>query len=229
MRILIIEDEKALARVIEVELLLQGMEVEIRGDGKSGLAAALDGGFDLILLDWMLPDIEGIEVCRVLRGRGSAVPIIMITAKQGVSNEVRGLQEGADDYIVKPFDMEQLLARIHAVSRRAVNPAAAAHKLCFRDLVLNTEDFTVHEGGRMVHLTRKEYEILHLLLSNPGKVFMKEDILSAVWGADVHLEEGVLAVHIKAIRDKFREDYICNVRGFGYLISRKGEQGPVRS
>lgn len=221
MRVLIIEDEKSLARVIEMELLLQGMEVELRGDGRSGLTRALEADFDILLLDWMLPDIEGIEVCRALRARGSDVPIIMITAKQGVSNEVRGLHEGADDYIVKPFDMEQLLARIYAVSRRAGRPGGEARRIVHGDLVLDTDEHTVSEGGRRIHLTKKEYEILHLLLCNRGKVLAKEKIFAAVWGEGVHLEEGVLAVHIKAIRDKLRGHYIDNIRGFGYLIPRE--------
>jgi DNA-binding response OmpR family regulator len=220
MRVLLIEDEPSLARVIEVELRQQGMTVEVRGDGRGGLAAALEGGFDLVLLDWMLPDIEGIEICRGLRGRGSDVPIIMITAKQGVSDEVRGLHEGADDYLIKPFDIEQLLARIQAVTRRARRPGDKPLRINHGRLTVSTDEHAVYEDGSRVHLTRKEYEILVLLLANRGKVQTKEQILSAVWGGRIHLEEGVLAVHVKAIRDKLAGHYIENVRGIGYMIAR---------
>jgi len=224
MRVLLVEDEKSLARVIEVELLLQGMEVEIRGDGRSGLAAALEGGWDLLILDWMLPDVEGIDVCRLLRSRGADLPIIMITAKQGVSYEVRGLREGADDYIVKPFDMEQLLARIRAVTRRLKAPGREeSARLSYGGLVVNKDEHAVYENGVRVHLTKKEYEILVILLANRGKVMTKEAIFSSVWGEKVHLEEGVLAVHVKAIRNKLEGRYIENVRGIGYLIPREAQ------
>jgi DNA-binding response OmpR family regulator len=225
MRVLLIEDEKPLARVIEVELLLQGMQVTIRGDGKSGLAAALDGEYDLLILDWMLPDVEGIDVCRALRSRGVGMPIIMITAKQGVSDEVRGLQEGADDYIVKPFDMELLLARIRAVIRRSAPAADASGCLSYGDLVLNDDEHAVYRDGAPIHLTNKEYDILRLLMTNRGKVLTKEDIFTAVWGERIHLEEGILAVHVKAIRKKLGGRYIENVRGIGYLLPRECPSG----
>ena len=140
MKVLVIEDEKSLARLIEVELTLQGKEVEVRHDGKSGLVAALEGGADLVLLDWMLPDLEGIEVCRILRSKGSTVPIIMITAKQGVSYEVEGLHVGADDYITKPFDMEQLLARMEAVLRRTRRMEQGTAKIVHGQVVVDTEE-----------------------------------------------------------------------------------------
>lgn len=222
MRILLIEDEKALARVIEVELLLQGMGVTIRGDGKSGLAAALEGDFDLLLLDWMLPDVEGIEVCRALRAQGRNLPIIMITAKQGVSDEVRGLREGADDYIAKPFDMELLLARIRALVRRSAAAAEPSGRLEYGDLVMNDDEHAVYKRGTAIHLTKKEYAILRLLMANRGRVLPKEEIFSAIWGDRVHLEEGLLAVHVKAIRKKLGGRYFDNVRGIGYLLPREG-------
>lgn len=225
MRVLLIEDEKPLARVIEVELLLQGMQVTIRHDGKSGMAAALDGDHDLLILDWMLPDVEGIDVCRALRARGIGLPIIMITAKQGVSDEVRGLQEGADDYIVKPFDMDLLLARIQAVIRRAVPATAAPGFLSYGNLRMDDDTHAVYRDGSPIHLTNKEYDILRLLMSNRGKVLSKEDILIAVWGERIHLEEGILAVHVKAIRKKLGGRYVQNVRGIGYLLPRECPNG----
>ncbi|MFA6507198.1 MAG: response regulator transcription factor [Treponemataceae bacterium] len=225
MRVLIIEDEKPLARVIEVELILQGMRVTIRNDGKTGLAAALEGGYDLLILDWMLPDVEGIDVCRALRAQGSKLPIIMITAKQGVSDEVRGLQEGADDYIVKPFDMELLLARISAVVRRSGVASGESVPLSYGELVLNDDEHAVYKNGRPVHLTKKEFEILRLLMSRCGKVLSKDEIFTAVWGDRVHLEEGILAVHVKAIRKKLGGRYIDNVRGIGYLLPKECPSG----
>jgi len=190
MKVLVIEDEKSLARLIEVELTLQGKEVEVRHDGKSGLVAALEGGADLVLLDWMLPDLEGIEVCRILRSKGSTVPIIMITAKQGVSYEVEGLHVGADDYITKPFDMEQLLARMEAVLRRTRRMEQGTAKIVHGQVVVDTEERRVSVEGKQVHLTRKEYDILLLLLQNRGRIVTKEQILEKVWGPNVHLEEG---------------------------------------
>jgi len=225
MRVLLIEDEKSLARVIEVELMLQGMQVAIRSDGKTGLTAALENDFDLLILDWMLPDVEGIDVCRALRARGAKFPIIMITAKQGVSDEVRGLQEGADDYIVKPFDMELLVARIRAVARRSAILADAAGRLAYGDLVLNEDEHAVYKNGAPVHLTKKEFEILRLLMLNRGKVLPKEEIFASIWGDRVHLEEGILAVHVKAIRKKLGGKYIGNVRGIGYLLPKDCPSG----
>jgi two-component system response regulator ArlR len=220
-KVLIIEDERPLARILEVELSLQGMQVEIRYDGKSGLLRAWEGDMDLVLLDWMLPDIEGIEVCRILRSKGFTVPIIILTAKQGVSYEVSGLHVGADDYITKPFDMEQLLARIEAVMRRAQRTIDSEKKIVHGNLVVDVEEHRVAEEGRQVHLTKKEYDILILLLQNLGKVVPKERIFQLVWGPHVHIEEGVLSVHIASIRNKLKENYIENVRGIGYLIPRE--------
>jgi DNA-binding response OmpR family regulator len=218
MNILVVEDERSLARVIEVELLLQNDSVEVCYDGRSALARALDHSFDLIVLDWMLPDIEGIQVCRVLRNRGSQVPIIMITAKQGVSSEVRGLSEGADDYIEKPFDMEQLVARIRAVSRRSSRRGAGLARTSVGAVTIEPDTRAVYEDGRRVHLTNREYEILAFLVANRGRVMRKEEIRASVWGENTHLEEGSIAVHVKAIRDKLKGLDIENVRGVGYMI-----------
>lgn len=231
MRVLLVEDDRSLARVIEVELLLQGMQVDICGTGRAGLANALEGGYDLLILDWMLPDIDGMEVCSALRSRDSKIPIIIITARQGVSNEVRGLQAGADDYIIKPFDMEQLTARVHAVTRRARQAAGgsrvggpdsgrAPERLTHDGLTVSTAEHAVYENGARIHLTKKEYEILLLLLANKGQVQTREQIRDAVWGENIHMDEGVLAVHIKAIRNKLKGRYIENIRGVGYTIPR---------
>ncbi|MFQ3620749.1 MAG: response regulator transcription factor [Spirochaetales bacterium] len=196
------------------------MEVEIEYTGKSGLLRALEGDIDLLLLDWMLPDLEGIEVCRLLRSKGMTLPIIMITAKQGVSNEIEGLHVGADDYIVKPFDMKQLLARIEAVVRRTLREGSPGTKIVHGNLVVDTEEHRVAVEGRQVHLTRKEYDILLLLLQNRGKVVSKEKIFQLVWGPNVHLEEGVLSVHIASLGNKLKGVCIENVRGIGYMIPR---------
>ncbi len=221
MKVLLIEDDRYLARIIEVELLLQGMSIDIRPDGRSGLAAALEGGYDIILLDWMLPDVEGIAVCRALRNAGSTMPIIFLTARQGVAAEVRCLDEGADDYIAKPFDMEQLVARIKAVTRRSKISGEALPRISLGPVVLYPDERAVYEDGVRVRLTNKEYEIFLLLVQNRGKVVSKENILSAVWGSDFHLEEGAIAVHIKGIRDKLGSVAIENLRGVGYMIPRE--------
>jgi len=220
MRVLLVEDERSLARLIEVELLLQNMSVEVCYDGKSALAQALEQGFDLVVLDWMLPDIEGIQVCRVLRNRGFQVPIIMITAKQGVSSEVRGLAEGADDYIVKPFDMEQLVARIRALARRSSRRGGMLARTTVGSVTLEPDTRAVYDDGRRVHLTNKEYEILALLMGSRGRVVTKEEIRSSVWGENLHIDDGAIAVHVKAIRDKLKALDIENIRGVGYMIGR---------
>jgi DNA-binding response OmpR family regulator len=225
MRVLLVEDEHSLARIIEVELLLQNISVEVCYDGKSALARALDHSFDLVVLDWMLPDIEGIQVCRVLRNHGSQVPIIMITAKQGVSSEVRGLAEGADDYIVKPFDMEQLVARIRAVTRRSSRQGGMLPRTSVGSVTMEPDTRAVYDDGRRVHLTNKEYEILALLIGNRGRVVTKEEIRASVWGEDTHLDEGAIPVHIKAIRDKLKGLDIENIRGVGYMI-RHADDNP---
>jgi len=212
--------------MIEVELLLQNMNVEVCYDGKSALANALEKKFDLVILDWILPDIEGIEVCRILRNRGLQTPIIMITARQEVSYEVRGLTEGADDFIVKPFDIEQLVARIHAVMRRVSAQKDVLSRIVIDSLVIDPATKAVYDNGQRIHLTKKEFEILMLLLANRGKVVTKEEINRVVWGENVHIEEGAIAVHIKAIRDKLRGLKIENVRGFGYMIENFGQESP---
>ncbi|MEN6508581.1 MAG: response regulator transcription factor [Smithella sp.] len=221
MDILVVEDEHSLARVIEVELLLQGMDVKLCYDGKSALHEALGSRFDLIILDWILPDIEGIEICSILRKKGIQTPIIIITARQEVSYEVRGLAEGADDFIVKPFDMEQLIARINAVSRRTVRTKATRDpndKIVMGSLTIDPAGKAVYSQGKRIHLTKKEFQILMLLLTNRGKVVSKEDIYLSIWGKDIHIEEGAIAVHIKALRDKLKGLKIESVRGFGYMI-----------
>jgi len=224
MNILVVEDERSLARMIEVELLIQKMDVEVCYDGKSALASAIEKKFDLIILDWILPDIEGIEVCRILRSRGLQTPIIMITARQEVSFEVRGLTEGADDFIVKPFDIEQLVARIRAVMRRTHQQKNNVSKIVIGSLIIDPATKAVYENGRRVHITKKEFEILMLLLVNRGKVVTKEEIYLSVWGEEVHIEEAAIAVHINAIRNKLKGLRIENVRGFGYMIENANQQ-----
>ncbi len=224
MNILVVEDERSLARMIEVELLIQKMDVEVCYDGKSALASAIEKKFDLIILDWILPDIEGIEVCRILRSRGLQTPIIMITARQEVSFEVRGLTEGADDFIVKPFDIEQLVARIRAVMRRTHQQKNNVSKIVIGSLIIDPATKAVYENGRRVHITKKEFEILMLLLVNRGKVVTKEEIYLSVWGEEVHIEEAAIAVHINSIRNKLKGLRIENVRGFGYMIENPNQQ-----
>jgi DNA-binding response OmpR family regulator len=224
MNILVVEDEQALARMIEVELLLQGMTVHVCYNGKSALALAIEKKFDLIILDWILPDIEGIEVCQILRSRDIQTPIIMITARQEVSFEVRGLTAGADDFIVKPFDIEQLMARVHAVMRRSSTKNSALSRIVISSLVIDPATKAVYDHGQRIHITKKEFEILMLLLTNRGKVITKEEIHLSVWGKDVHIEEGAIAVHIKAIRDKLKDLKIENVRGFGYMIEAPNQE-----
>jgi two-component system alkaline phosphatase synthesis response regulator PhoP len=221
MNVLVIEDDLSLARVIKVELLLQKMDVAVCYTGKSGLLHALEKHFDIIILDWILPDIEGIDVCRILRNKGIQTPIIMITARQEVAYEVRGLTEGADDFIVKPFDIGQLVARITAVLRRTQAKKGTMQKTVINTVVIDPATRAVYERGSRIHITKKEFEILVLLISNRGNVVTKEEIYSAVWGKDVYIEEGAIAVHIKAIRDKIKGLRIETVWGIGYMIGNE--------
>ena len=219
-KILLVEDEEKLARVVELELRYEGYEVEKAFDGREGLEKALSGDFDLVLLDIMLPSLSGMEVLRRLR-RESQVPVIMVTARDSVVDKVSGLDLGADDYITKPFEIEELLARIRAALRkRPVRQESAV--LTAGPLTMDPERHEVTVKGTPVELTRREFDLLRYLLENKEKVISRESLLDNVWGFDFVGETNAVDVYIRFLRSKIDEQFgvklIHTVRGVGYVI-----------
>lgn len=224
-KILLVEDEEKLARVVELELRYEGYEVEKAFDGREGLEKALSGGFDLVLLDIMLPSMSGMEVLRRLR-RESQVPVIMVTARDTVVDKVSGLDSGADDYITKPFEIEELLARIRAALRkRPVRQESAV--LTAGPLIMDPERHEVTVKGTPVELTRREFDLLRYLLENKEKVISRESLLDNVWGFDFVGETNAVDVYIRFLRAKIDEAFgiklIHTVRGVGYVIREENE------
>lgn len=220
-KILIIEDEQNLARFIELELKHEDYEVEICYDGESGLNQALTEDYDCILLDLMLPKMNGLEVCRRIR-REKNTAIIMITAKGDTYDKVIGLDYGADDYIVKPFDIEELLARIRVIIRRNVKLEPETSTIEINDIKIDKNAFSVYIGGESVDLTKTEYELLLLLAENQNYVLQRGQILNHVWGYESEVETNVVDVYIRYLRNKLKpfkkENIIETVRGVGYVI-----------
>lgn len=222
-KILLVEDEEKLARMVELELHYEGYEVTKAADGRTGLELALAGGFDLVLLDIMLPQLNGMEVLRRLR-RESDVPVLMLTARDTVMDKVAGLDSGANDYITKPFAIEELLARIRAALRNkgAGSKAAEGEVLTLGKLTMDCERHTVTVSGTAVELTRREFDLLRCLLENRGKVLSRETLLDRVWGFDYVGETNTVDVYIRFLRSKLDEPfglkYIHTVRGVGYVL-----------
>ena len=219
-KILIIEDESNISDFVKMELEYEGYEAEISEDGKEGLIKALREDYDLIVLDLMLPGISGLEVCRRLK-KEKDIPVIMLSAKDSVMDKVAGLQIGADDYIAKPFAIEELIARIQVIFRRAEKVKSNIIK--FKDLSIQLESRTVMKNEEKINLTNKEYELLILLLNNKGKVVTRDNILNEVWGYDYDAGTNVVDVYVSYLRNKLdeknKEAYIETVRAVGYIIS----------
>ncbi len=222
-RILIIEDEKNLSRFIELELKYEGYETETCFDGRSGLSLALSGQWDAILLDLMLPELNGLEVCRRIRQTDKTVPIIMITARDNVLDRVSGLDSGADDYIIKPFAIEELLARLRSLLRRveAMNSKELT-TLTFRDLTVELESCVVKKGDQIISLTKREYDLLVIFMNNINIVLTREVLLNKVWGYHTGVETNVVDVYVRYLRNKIDDknevSYIQTVRGTGYVM-----------
>ncbi|MER1957419.1 MAG: response regulator transcription factor [Solibacillus sp.] len=218
-RILIVEDEKSIARFLELELQHEQFETMQANDGRTGLDYALSQRFDCILLDVMLPELNGIEVCRRIR-KVSDVPILLLTARDAVLDRVAGLDAGADDYIVKPFAIEELLARIRSILRR-VKPSEQKDILVVRDLEIDVSAYEVTFEGQKLELTRKEYDLLKLLVENSNHVCTRDVILEQVWGYETEVETNVVDVYIRHLRSKLQTEelpYIETVRGVGYVV-----------
>lgn len=228
-KILIVEDEEKLARFIEMELVYEDYQVEKAGDGRTGLSMAQNGGFDLILLDIMLPELNGIEVLRRLR-KTSDIPVILLTARDTVMDKVTGLDGGADDYITKPFAIEELLARIRAALRKngggPSNSSGADEILRVGRLALDAARHAVTMDDVSLELTKREFDLLQMLMENKGIVLSRDKLLEQVWGYDYQGETNAVDVYIRFLRSKiddaFGVKYIYTVRGVGYTL-RDGE------
>ena len=215
--ILIVEDEQNLARFIELELKHEDYNVDIEYDGRTGLDKALNKSYDLIILDLMLPNINGLEICRQIRQEQST-PIIIITAKGETYDKVAGLDYGADDYIVKPFDIEELLARIRAILRRQPQK----NVIDINGIIIDKDAVKVTVDGTQLELTKTEYDLLYVLAENRNHVMQREQILDHVWGFNSEVETNVVDVYIRYLRNKLKpfnkEKSIETVRGVGYVI-----------
>jgi two-component system, OmpR family, phosphate regulon response regulator PhoB len=222
-RILIVEDEEALTTLLRYNLEAEGYEVETVGRGDDADARLKEQAPDLLILDWMLPGLSGIEICRRLRARTEtrALPIIMLTARGEESERIRGLGTGADDYIVKPFSVPELIARVGALLRRA-SPERMANHLNFGDIALDREKKRVSRAGKPVELGPTEFRLLEFLLERPGRVFSRAQLLDGVWGNDVYIDDRTVDVHVGRLRRALNRghsvDPIRTVRGSGYAL-----------
>ncbi|PFS10531.1 DNA-binding response regulator [Bacillus cereus] len=221
-QILIIEDEESLADFLELELKYEGYKVDIQFDGRKGLDAALEKNYDLILLDLMLPGLNGLEVCRRLRATKNT-PIIILTARDSIMDRVTGLDSGADDYLPKPFAIEELLARMRVIFRREENTEQKHPSfLTFKDLQLQIESRTITKGNEEIELTNKEFELLFMFMKNINRVLTRDILLDQVWGYDAMVETNIVDVYVRYLRNKLhsvdKEEYIQTVRGAGYIM-----------
>ena len=218
--ILLVEDEVKLAKFMQLELSYEGYEVSVVHDGVMGLTTARDLPIDLILLDWVLPGLSGIEICRRLRTTGNQVPIILLTAKDEVSDRVAGLDSGADDYLVKPFSIEELLARIRARLRKVQR--IDTDILEFADLNLNRRSRQVYRGERLIELTAKEFDLLEYLLVHPQQVIARDRILEKVWGYNFMGNSNIIEVYVRYLRLKLEargeKRLVQTVRSVGYVL-----------
>ncbi|WGM37550.1 phosphate regulon transcriptional regulator PhoB [Caulobacter sp. NIBR1757] len=221
--IVVAEDEDALATLLQYNLEKEGYRVLLAGDGEEALIVIDEAKPDLLLLDWMLPKVSGIEVCRRLRQKQETrnLPVLMLTARGEETDRIRGLDTGADDYVVKPFSMTELLARIRAVLRR-IRPGLADDRLSHGDIIVDRVAHRVKRDGREVHLGPTEFRLLDHLIQHPGRVFSREQLLDAVWGSDVYVEARTVDVHIgrlrKALNSGREVDPIRTVRSAGYSL-----------
>ncbi|RRN71930.1 DNA-binding response regulator [Peribacillus simplex] len=229
-RILVVEDEIQIATILKIELEYEGYEVLVAHTGKSGLEAALQENLDLVLLDVMLPELNGIEVLRRIRNENSLLPIILLTARNITMDKVAGLDQGANDYITKPFEIDELLARIRSAIRHNSITANALREeetiLSIKDLFINLDTREVKRGDSSIALTPKEFDLLIYLLSNKNKIVTRENILMNVWGYEYEGETNVIDVYIRHLRKKTEEGFsdptiIQTVRGIGYTVREK--------
>lgn len=223
--VLLIEDDENITELVRYNVEKAGYRVTCEGDGEEGLFRAIEEQPDIILLDWMLPGISGLEICRRLRRKTETanVPIIMLTARADEPDRIRGLETGADDYMVKPFSPNELVVRIKAVLRR-VRPALASDELTFEDIRLNNVSHRVSRGEQHIKLGPTEYRLLRHFMENPGRVFSREQLLDSVWGRDVYVESRTVDVHIRRLRKAINiggaQDFIRTIRSAGYSLDK---------
>lgn len=224
--VLIVEDEEALATLLEYNLNKENFDVSIASDGEEGLLKIKENTPDVVILDWMLPKISGIEICRQIRSMPETrnIPIIMLTARSEEADRIRGLETGADDYLTKPFSTKELIARVKAVLRR-IRPGLADDTVTVGDIEIDRVSHRVQRGDREIHLGPTEFRLLDHLIQHPGRVFSREQLLNAVWGSDVFVEVRTVDVHIGRLRkalNKFKQgDPIRTVRSAGYSLDIK--------
>ena len=220
-KILVIEDDPKISRLLEIELKFEGFDVFFAYDGKEGLNMAKFGSYVLLLLDVMLPIMSGMEVCKRIR-EGSQVPIIMLTAKDEISDKIVGFDYGADDYMTKPFSNEELLARIKALLRRTKKTVDHKGVFEFEDLKINYSTYEVFRGETLISLSKREFELLDFLVLNKGIVLSRDKILEEVWGFDYIGNDNILDLYIKYLRDKvdkpYERKFIQTVRGIGFIF-----------
>lgn len=222
-KVLVVEDEEAIGQLLVYNLEKEGFAVTVAADGDEVLTAVEEARPDIVLLDWMLPNVSGVELCRRLRMRAETreIPVIMLTARGEEEDRVRGLDVGADDYVTKPFSMSELVARMRAVLRRTA-PALAGDVATFSDLVLDRQTCRVRRGKREVRLGPTEFRLLDVLMQRPGRVYSREQLLDRVWGQDVYVEIRTVDVHIgrlrKALNRRGDRDPIRTVRASGYAL-----------
>lgn len=217
MRILIVEDEHKIANSIKKGLEQETWAADVAYDGEEGYDLASSEEYDVIILDLMLPKIDGIKVCKKLRSEGNNTPILMLTARGSVGDRIEGLDSGADDYLIKPFAFEELLARIRALVRRPKETQNSVLKV--NDLTLDTNTFEVKKGSKNIELSRKEFALLEYFMRNSGKVVSKENIIAHVWNYEADILPNTVEVFVGYLRDKIGDGYIKTIRGFGYKIS----------
>nr|WP_272491483.1 MULTISPECIES: response regulator transcription factor [Paenibacillus] len=221
--ILVIDDDEKITSMLRRGLAFEGYDVYTAQNGAEGLSMMMSADPDLIILDVMMPKVDGFEVCRRLREGGSTVPVLMLTAKDEVENRVKGLDLGADDYLVKPFALEELLARVRALLRRKDSAGDAGNqRLIFEDIVMDLDSREVTRAGQRLELTAKEFELLHLFLQNPKRLLTRDLIMDKIWGYDYSGESNVLEVYIAMLRQKTEEHggkrIIQTIRGAGYIL-----------
>jgi DNA-binding response OmpR family regulator len=222
MRILIIEDEHKIANAIKKGLEQETFAVDVSYDGKDGLASALVNDYDLVIMDRMLPELDGIQICQALRKKGFNLPILMLTAKDKIRDRVEGLNAGADDYLIKPFAFQELIARIRALLRRPSNLMSNILKVS--DLTLDNANFEVKRGDTAINLSNKEFSLLEYLMRNPGRILTKDNIISHIWDYDADILPNTVEVYIGYLRNKIDKPFegkkplIKTIRGFGYKL-----------
>jgi len=222
MHLLVVEDEQRLARLLQRVLTEERHTVDVANTGDDGLSMALSGSYDLIILDRMLPDLDGVEITREMRAGSIATPVLMLTARGSIEDRVSGLNAGADDYLVKPFAMAELLARVSALLRRRDRAPDVSNQLRVGDLTLDLVRHEARRGDRIIELTAKEFALLEYLMQNPGRVLTRTQIIDHVWRYDLEAVSNVVDIYIHYLRDKvdrgFPRALIKTVRGVGYKI-----------